>query len=538
MKTSICVLLLASIVTLVADAAAERAQASDLTSDLLAKLPDSVNAVGVIRLEELLTSPRACEEGWALQYEVCYLSGALVIPPTVQTVVLGARFDPVSQSRIQEFGIARLKKRNPFPIREFARANQAEMEVVAGKEVALSIRHGYVAEIETGVIGGVAPPNRQEFARWLQFSKTNKQPVISAYLREAVESKPSAQILLAVDLQEMANPKSLHAWLVASDALKNRQAELADMEKLLLGLKGMRFTATVEKMTHGQVWFDFSQKPTENQAELILPMFQVWMRDAGAVIEDLADPGVHIHVVKQSVLADLIVSDSSLRRIMTLLPQPSVAMQSASAGDQAPGQGAGLIDQMLVNRWYFQSIDSLLDELHKAANKSKSYAQFTLWHETFARKIDQLPTAQIDPELSKYGASIATHLRALALSLRGVAMQMEGLEGQKRFYYYQEPPRINYSWGGWGGYYGGPRPPVPPKPPLGPYWYPGWSWGAWPGNTYYSDNFAEIRSKQAEAVAKGEADRTAIWSQIEHERQGIRQKMLERFKTDFAEKGK
>src|SRR5262249_38400859 len=139
----------------------------DALTEMLAKLPESVNAVTVINLESLLSSPRAKQEKWTTGFQEGYLSGALLIPPTVQTAVLASRYDPCRSAARVEFGVARLVRRFPVSIRDLARKEHGPIDTIGGQDVAVPSRFGYVAQLGPGLVGGMAPPNRQEMSRWL-----------------------------------------------------------------------------------------------------------------------------------------------------------------------------------------------------------------------------------------------------------------------------------------------------------------------------------------------------------------------------------
>ena len=94
-------LLLLSISTATADDAAE----------LAASLPDSANTLSVVRVSSILGTDRALDEHWYERQEEKYQSGVAVIPPWVDTLVVGSLVHPsvpeevwsaaVVQARIQ-----------------------------------------------------------------------------------------------------------------------------------------------------------------------------------------------------------------------------------------------------------------------------------------------------------------------------------------------------------------------------------------------------------------------------------------------------
>ena len=166
---------------------------------------------------------------------------------------------------------------------------------------------------------------------------------------------------------------------------------------------------------------------------------------------------------------------------------------------------------------YYSAVQQLLDDLRRKVKKSDDYKKTALWHETYAKEIAQLPRQDVDEEMLRYGATVASQVWALAGSLRGVPLKVELLEGQKYYYPYMFPTiyaQID-------------RGPIPffGHPILrGPYvdFY-----------TYPDTNAPLITAKQQEAVTKGEADRQQIWKTLDQEKFRIRRRMSEKYKTEF-----
>jgi hypothetical protein len=139
------------------------------------------------------------------------------------------------------------------------------------------------------------------------------------------------------------------------------------------------------------------------------------------------------------------------------------------------------------------------------------------WHDSYAKQLDQLSLVNVDEDMAKYGAEVSRKLKTLAGSLRGVPVVVGTLEGQKRFVLQYNPPVYNYGWGPWGA-----RP---------------WGWGGYggfqPGSFQYDDNFAQVRSAQTVAIAKGAKEREKIWMELEDDRNQIRSKMTQKYGTAF-----
>ena len=108
--------------------------------------------------------------------------------------------------------------------------------------------------------------------------------------------------------------------------------------------------------------------------------------------------------------------------------------------------GPGGVDRAISQR-YYKAVNQLVDELKKQNKRATDYAKTALWHETSARKIEQLSILYVDKEILAYGADVAVRLRAIANSLRGVPIRVNELAAQKYLYVYDP-----WGWGGWWGW--------------------------------------------------------------------------------------
>ncbi len=68
--------------------------AADRVPELLKLLPDNVNSISIIRIDELMKSERAVKEQWKDKQEADFLVGSGRIPSWVGTLVRGPRFMP------------------------------------------------------------------------------------------------------------------------------------------------------------------------------------------------------------------------------------------------------------------------------------------------------------------------------------------------------------------------------------------------------------------------------------------------------------
>jgi hypothetical protein len=475
-------------------------QAQDDLAILLRKVPESADVLLVVRLQTLLQSPRAQQEGWSQKYQMGYLNGAVHIPPSVKTLLMASDFDPDGSKPSQTIGVALMTSRKRISMEALAGREQGSVETIDNHPVALTPRGSYIVELGPGFVGAMSPPNRKELARWMRFALTDRDPVVSPYLRNAVNAAQGAPIQLAVDLKDIVDPKAVRLWLKNSKKMQASPSNYDPLCELIQGLKGVRFTARVRDTTTGEVYLDFS-KPVGDRGDYLKELFLESLDEMGAAIDEFRNAQIRTEADGKTLVLKTELADSTLRQIMSLIQMPSVPVPPE---ETPPTYSQGKADLAATTR-YYNEVQQLLDDLAKKAKKTEDYKKTALWHETYAKKISQLPGQGVDEEMLQYGHTVSNQLWALSKSLRGVPMKVDLLQGEKYVY---QPPTI---------YLGGRR---------GSFFYG----GAAPTYT----NVPEINAKQQEAVDQGQGDRDQIWKSLDQEKYRIRRRMSEKYNTEFG----
>jgi hypothetical protein len=470
---------------------------------LLRRVPKSSNALAVVRLDSLLKSPRGVREAWADNYKLGYLNGAVRIPPVVRTMIMASHYNADDPSASVTIAVALLNKNTRLSMEDIASREGGTIETIANKPVVRTSRGNFVVELDRGLMGAMHPASHQEMAGWIRFAERNLDPVLSPYLRRAVSEGRGAAIQLAIDLEDIVDPKAVHTWLPHSKALKGKQGTFKALEELIEGLQGVRFTARVEDTTTGEVLLDFTKSVGEN-AGYMKDLFLESLGEIGASLDDFSNCEVRTQNEGKTVVLRAELSDDTLREIMSLIQMPSTDPEEIKSPtyDQATAKG----DLAATEQYYF-AVQNMLNDLRKKSKKTDDYAKSALWHETYAKRISQLPRRGVDPEMLKYGADVTQKLYALASSLHGIPLQVDLLQNQAYFYSYT-PPSI----------------------------YLGRRWGPTlytPTPTYTDTNVPEIRRQQEDAISKGQEDRQKIWQMLDSDMYKIRRQMSEKYKTNF-----
>ena len=127
------------------------------------------------------------------------------------------------------------------------------------------------------------------------------------------------------------------------------------------------------------------------------------------------------------------------------------------------------------------------------------------WSEIQARRVDELGTINVDPDLIAYGADVSSLLRTNALTMQSVNIQA----GQTKA---EQSLAANYSGSYYGGYYGG---------------Y-GYSWNYNPNTTL---DYQRVTSAQSRGTAY--ADYRTTMSTIDKMTGDIRRDMTTKYGVQF-----
>jgi len=473
---------------------------ADDVSALIRHLPESTNALVVLRVHDLLNTPRAKRERWSEKAEQEFLAGAAAVPPWVNNLVRASHFHPGASAA--SWSVAVVASSRPIDISLVARREGVDAETLLGKRAVLSPRGCYFVQLGERLLGVMCPAYRQDTVRWMRFSAKNRKPVISSYLQN-VATDDQSQIVLALDMEEMLEPRMIRKRLLAGKSLQGKPQTIRALAALLKGLRGIRLHIKVNDKTTAAIWIDFAAK-VGPEGKYLKPLLLETLSDMGAALEDFETAQIRVDGKSVVLLAPL--SDEGLRRVMTLIltPTPGTSPSRASAGASRPRAGRTGLPETVK---YYRAVDRILKDLQRANRRAKNYQRTALWHENFARKTDQLPVAGVDTDLIKYGESISSDLRALAASLRGVPLEVNTLQSSVTYNVDYSPSWAYVGW--WGGV------------------------GGRPATWRVTSNLRDVRAKQAEAIIRGEKQRQQVWKMINDKRARIRTRMRQKYGDQF-----
>ncbi|MFN3157748.1 MAG: hypothetical protein ACE37I_00450 [Rubinisphaera brasiliensis] len=476
------------------------AQAQSVKS-LAVHLPEDINTISVLRLKQMLHSEKGEREHWEATLEDHLRAGTSDLPPWLDTLVVGSLTHPAAPEEVWAAGL--MGHPESIQLSQLAEHFQSNVETLAGRQVVKTNRNSYVIEMPDDVFGFYRPAHRQEVAEWIRDFDAAADVRFPGYLFDAADEPHD--VVLAIYLQDMFDPALIRERLQSDERFARHQALVDQLTPLIAGLQGARLLIDVDSQSHCQIRIDFGQDVGPSAA-VIKTLFLAIVEDSGAMIDEF--PSARISTSGNSVVLRCDLSDSSLRRIISLIVPPRAPMAPDALVSAATDQPAGTADGNVqpgnapensqddaamtafrANRRYLQAVNRMIDDLNRASQRAADYQKTVTWHETFARKIEALSTVNVDPELVDFGTRTADRFRALASSLRGQGISVN-TQNQAIT---REVTSIDPGWVSanyWGGF------------------------GYAPPSVRMKSNLSEVREKQAAAVEKGRLDRSKIWDMI------------------------
>lgn len=507
--------------------AANVASAAD-PAELARLLPGGGNTLSVIRVQDLLNSPRGKAENWAGDYETQFLAGANVIPPWVDVVVRNAHIIPTTGQRTSLAVL--VESTRPIDMAKVAAHENVEVTDVSGYAALSSPgQGGYLVHLRPNTLGLLSPASRQDVRKWLQaFPATRKIPAtavtpqtpapVSPYLKSLFNSP--AQVAIAIDLEDAFEPQAICTWLGVCESVEKKSPELAILENVAPKLQGVRLELKVETETEATITLGF----TENigaAAKTVKAVFLEALAEQGTLLPEFETAQAEVRA--DAVILRTKLSDASLRQLMGLLLSATPAtttlqsLEAAKPAEPTPVTPAPAVsatrsqsDPLDRNRRYYRAVAQVVDDLRARDRRATNYTKTAVFHESAADKIEKLSLVGIDTDLADYAVRTAANLRSLAASMRGQAIKIDA--GNASVVY---NARVT---------------------PGGSSWQPGWGWGGFQyqqPTVNVTSNLKDVREKQAKAVAEGAGERDQIWKLLDSDRAETRRVLLDRYKVDF-----
>ncbi|MDB5310139.1 MAG: hypothetical protein JWO38_4341 [Gemmataceae bacterium] len=490
MTRTVCGLLTVAVIAMSAPAA----RSAD-PADLLKYAPNQANAVVVINVEKILSSPRAVKEGWAKLDHTEFLAGAIPVNPHIERTVIFKEIHPHTPAGGPTFAVAATK--HPVDIDQLVKLTGGEATTVGEEPAVLTPNKSLLIPLDKQLLGVAWSDNRQDVTRWVRAAKTATASPLARFLNATVRTIGMRHhVLIALDTEDLFDGEQAGVAVALTKALEGDREQAAAVQKFVAKLKGV--VLTVDITTDGlaaALRFDSAATTVKVKPEAFKAFVLETLARNGATTEDLraAAPEAAAGVVTLRFK----LSDPELARIMGLFLPPLPALSS----EGIPVAPAGVSPE--ATRKYVQAVNRILDELKQQNKRARDYEQTALWYDVAANRIETISVLNVDKAAVEYGLGTAARLRAIADSLRGVPVQISMVESKAY--------AVTYYRGGliWSGR----RPGIMAVP-------------------VQESNLPTIRQQEAEVIQRDRENREKLWAAIDQQRSEIRRVIAEKYKID------
>ena len=491
-----------AIVCLVVACQASAASAQGVSrkyGDLLKRLPEKANALVLVDVDALFSSPLGKREHWR-ENASNRPTGVLGVSTDASKFAVAAGIDLQTGHEQWKLGMLQTKSGAP-PLTTLAAREGGYVEQIQTQNVAWTPRNFFLLSFPENIVGFAVPSDRQSLSVWLQNTLTKPRTFPPSWADRAIfRADAGAPIVLAINLGHSVAPKGVERWLrtVQSPDVKKNEINFGLMATSLAGVKSALLEIQVTETIRGTVQIDF-----DNSLAFVKPIARdvvmAVLEEYGANVEDLRRWS--FDVVDNKITMSGALTEQSTRRALTFLSAPRLSGQFGSvteapppanvpnADPSTPAPEPTPQDALKATQRYFASVLDVIQTL-KTANPQSTRSS-RVWFDRSAKEIEELPLLNVDNDLLNWGAQTAMTLREMSSGINYAA--------KDKTYRIAGTPN---------GYYGG-------------YGYSG------NGKAYD----AEVMNKQSNAILSVQVD--AKWQALETSIANTRRQLVQKYRVEF-----
>ena len=458
------------------------------------RLPASSNAVVAVNVEKVLNAPYAKSEQWAQTSTDAWAKQPLMIPPGSVRLLHAAEVRTDTMEPYWEMALMEMKSMPP--LESLAKAEGGNIDRIWETDAVYSPINAYFVPLDGRILASITPANRSAIAKWLRAPATRPEGAVSSeYIQKVLASLgDKTDIVLAMDLEGAWGVPRIRRWLDDNDIKEIQPAQLDEIVRTLGTMQGITLNIGVDKDVTGRAVVDFG-RDAASLKDAAKPILIGVLNTAGMRIDDLGDWSFSAAGTRVSMEGKL--SASSLRKLLSIVqsPIPAVTVAEKPAADgKAPATPAQ------ASQRYYKAVTASLDNFPKTASASESAG----WARATAKRIDQLPILNVDPQLVQWGTMVATKLKQAGATMGIGQTQMDA-----RAAGVLDPGYAGYSYDSDGNYYA-------------------------QVDTVQMEN-ARRQRRQAALEQKAQAQEQAlqILNEIAETRPAIRAAMVEKYQVEF-----
>jgi len=378
-----------------------------------------------------------------------------------------------------------------------------------------------VVRFTKDAFGIMLPANRQSVVRWVREVHDRTKPALSSYLSDAYDyaNDLGTPVIMAIDLENALAESDIRSRVQDNwkDAGLEGKADPLPVIKVLASIRGATLGITLKDRPFGKIKIDFGvdAKPL---ATIAKPLFLHVLEHRGMTIEEFED--WKYEVKGNQVTLEGHFTSSGLRRIFSAFDRPP-GFQTIP---EKPAESKLTKEEQTAQSTlaYYKSVQKLLKDLK--GRKGSSGGTYTTgsiaqWCTNYARKINNLPLLNVDPEMIQYGTATALTLTQVAQALNGGNIQ-GGIDARSSAPVYNTATSTNiYGYGYRGGWLGGGMVPL----------------GSTNSIAVIDPLATTAQRENLKANARAQSSKSAreIFARIDEGTAEIRAKMVQKYQLEF-----
>jgi hypothetical protein len=398
-------------------------------ADLSRYLPRDANALVIVDAKGLYDSPLGQRENWRQTFHDYARATPLLIPPSADQAVLASRID--IDTLTPDWEAAALRLSVDPSINEIAERLGGALDKLGGLDALWLGGKTCVVKFAPQTVALLTPVTRQEAARWLA-GVTNPNPLpLSPYLHQALTQAEAGgpQIVLAVDMVD-ALPAAFVRTVVEQSQIFAKVPGL-QAATFMSGLQGAKFAVQVDEQMRGTLQIDFATE-TAMLAPIAKPLMIGMLSQAGAMLEEFNN--WQAEATGNSLILSGELTPVGMRRMLSLLAvdastlglAPTPPAETAAPAEAAPAEPEK-DPTVVASQRYFRRVGHYIEDAQRL-DRADSLRQSVMWLHNYARRVENLSTRYVDPELAQYGQHVAQTFRNVINEAYGVADKQATIE--------------------------------------------------------------------------------------------------------------
>ncbi|MDA8745109.1 hypothetical protein N9N28_10795 [Rubripirellula amarantea] len=306
-----------------------------------------------------------------------------------------------------EAGYATLE--NGIDANELATSVGGYVDQIAGQDVVWSPQEMYLYPAKENRLGVLRPADRSLVSGWL----SSDMPVnYSSFLDKWAAQKESfLSMMLAIEVKNVFSPVPMAKRLETFKSIKSKSPE--SVASTLASANGISIIVGRRSLNECIVSVEFTKSPASLE-NIAAELFAEMLERGGSAAPEVLTWKAKVDGNTLSLQGP--ITESTLSGLLGIFSLEDQASRTIALSSDGGSQGKTEAEKMgFYSKHYFDEVNAIIERTRD--HKSQTTGALAKWNDQRARKIDELGTLNVDPEMIQYGTNVAEALRGNALTV-------------------------------------------------------------------------------------------------------------------------